>query len=251
MCSISSAGSSNGSPHHQLNSQNNHHHHHQFLNNKSGGHVKPPNPLRLSSVSSQDSGFTSQDTLFLRPGSPKRLLPASNSSVVDGSERPHTISTAYEKGHQRPQLQPYTFSPPESTLTIHECEQDEQQVATTGNGSLNGSEVNNGRNSSCGDQPPSRSGSSLGKKPPVPQRIGQLSQDHRPMLPSKTMAATMAAAKQQQLQMLHQHQQQQQGSQQLPSFTANKNDMGEFCRKQFFCASFGRKSVEEPLNISF
>ena len=246
MCSISSAGSSNGSPHHQLNSQNNHHHHphHQFLNNKSsGGLVKPPNPLRLSSVSSQDSGFTSQDTLFLRPGSPKRLLPASNSSVVDGSERPHTISTAYEKGHQRPQLQPYTFSPPESTLTIHECDQDENGAALTGNGSLNGSEVNNGngRNSSCGgDQPPSRSGSSLGKKPPVPQRIGQLSQDHqRPMLPSKTMAATMAAAKQQQLQMLQQHQQQQQGSRQLPSFTADKNDMGK-CHSVKFSESFSQ-----------
>ncbi len=26
--------------------------------------------MRLSSISSQDSGFTSQDTLFLRPGSP-------------------------------------------------------------------------------------------------------------------------------------------------------------------------------------
>ena len=31
-----------------------------------------------------------------------------------GGDRPHTISSAYEKGHQRPQLQPYTFQPPES-----------------------------------------------------------------------------------------------------------------------------------------
>ncbi|XP_070575826.1 protein MTSS 1-like isoform X2 [Ptychodera flava] len=30
----------------------------------------PPPPMRLSSVSSQDSGFTSQDTLFLRPTTP-------------------------------------------------------------------------------------------------------------------------------------------------------------------------------------
>ena len=66
------------------------------------------------------------------------------------------------------------------------------------------------------------------KKPPVPQRIGQLSQEHRPIIPSKTMAATMAAAKQQHLQMLQQQQQQsgQTGSQ-LPTFTMNKNDMGE------------------------
>ena len=85
-------------------------------------------------MSSQDSGFTSQDTLFLRPGSPKRLPSTmTNNVVVDGqNERPHTISTAYEKGHQRPQLQPYTFSPPESTLTIHECEQDVENNARYG-----------------------------------------------------------------------------------------------------------------------
>ena len=89
-------------------------------NNKVNGNKHQSNianPMRLSS----DSGFTSQDTLFLRPASPKRL----HKNVDVASERPHTISTAYEKGHQRPQLQPYTFSPPESTLTIHECEQDE------------------------------------------------------------------------------------------------------------------------------
>ena len=33
------------------------------------------------------------------------------------SDRPHTISTAYDKGHQRPALQPYTFNKPER---IHE-----------------------------------------------------------------------------------------------------------------------------------
>ena len=48
----------------------------------------------------------------MRPASPKRSL--NNGDVA--SERPHTISTAYEKGHQRPQLQPYTFSPPGTYL---------------------------------------------------------------------------------------------------------------------------------------
>ena len=42
------------------------------------------------------------------------------------SDRPHTISSAYEKAgpqHQRPLLQPYTFNAPESTMTIPEtCE---------------------------------------------------------------------------------------------------------------------------------
>lgn len=121
-------------------------------------------------------------------------------------DRPHTISTAYEKGHQRPQLQPYTFSPPESTLTIHECDQD-TEVDRTSTSSLH----------------------SISKKPPVPKRIGQLSggADTRPMVPNKTMAATMAAVKQQQLLM---QQQQLQASEQhnnkgLPNFTFNRTDM--------------------------
>ena len=46
------------------------------------------------------------------------------------SDRPHTISTAYDKGHQRPALQPYTFNKPERirevsfmycTLGLLEC----------------------------------------------------------------------------------------------------------------------------------
>ena len=95
--------------------------------------------LRLSSISSQDSGFTSQDTLFLRaeaknnsdqdlsssPGSSAAASTAatatirhsvnpvvSSAAVTELTDRPHTISSAYEKGHQRPQLQPYTFAPP-------------------------------------------------------------------------------------------------------------------------------------------
>ena len=104
-------------------------------------------PLRLSSISSQDSGFTSQDTLFLRPGSPASSR--ANGSQPDGSDgdlsgsggstpgagdlrfvqgmpgppmtdRPHTISSAYEKSHQRPLLQPYTFAPPDRAGTIPE-----------------------------------------------------------------------------------------------------------------------------------
>jgi hypothetical protein len=44
----------------------------------------------------------------------------SNGSGNVLNDRPHTISSAYEKGHQRPSLQPYTFNPPESGLTIQE-----------------------------------------------------------------------------------------------------------------------------------
>ena len=36
------------------------------------------------------------------------------------TDRPHTISSAYEKGHQRPSLQPYTFNPPDKSIPEEE-----------------------------------------------------------------------------------------------------------------------------------
>ncbi|XP_011441780.3 protein MTSS 1 isoform X8 [Magallana gigas] len=110
----------------------------------------PMGTARLTSVSSQDSGFTSQDTLFLRPATPTSLKirqkdadqlstdnadadsqsstpsdntpsasstwtnwpnpPNTNSKAEDN--RPHTISSAYEKTHNRPALSASLFEPP-------------------------------------------------------------------------------------------------------------------------------------------
>ncbi len=89
--------------------------------------------------------------------------------------------------------------------------------------------MNNGMNGS---------NSSLAQKPPVPQRCGPL-QTERPSIPGKTLAATMAAAKQQQLQMQISSKQPASmggpggagagtngGGGGLPNFHANRNDMG-------------------------
>ncbi|XP_050464011.1 protein MTSS 2 isoform X1 [Cataglyphis hispanica] len=98
----------------------------------------------LTSGSSRDSGFTSQDTLYNQPISEDQVSNVSslsnqssgctvtrpvttstwpdlqetsvqynrqNPSAVN--ERPHTISSAYEKGHQRPALSVYTFQAPD------------------------------------------------------------------------------------------------------------------------------------------
>ena len=65
------------------------------------------------------------------------------------------------------------------------------------------------------------------RKPPLPKRIRQLSAGESPIVPNKTMAATMAAVKQQQMAMLQNQQQQNQGQMGLPTFTSNKNDMGK------------------------
>jgi len=107
------------------------------------------------------------------------------------TDRPHTISSAYEKGHQRPTLQPYTFNPPNKTI----LEEDERP-----------------------SQPCGRPGSheqleSMSSKPPVPQRCVSL---ERPTLPGKTQAAMIAK------QRIAQNPSQ--GSH-VPSFNCNQPDM--------------------------
>ena len=169
--------------------------------------------MRLSSISSQDSGFTSQDTLFLRPGSPGRVkTPGGSDQDLSGSggstpgsgwtgglvpgmpghppltDRPHTISSAYEKGHQRPVLQPYTFNPPERT--IHE---EEEGGKGAGQARRSEEQLTTG-------------------KPPIPKRSFSL---ERPSLPGKTEAAL--AAKQRMMK---------QGNN-LPNFNCQQPDMGE------------------------
>ena len=66
ICSLGSINSSDSRSSGSMNSHSpssNHYHRHRSMSQ--------PNPShRLSSVSSQDSGFTSQDTIYLRPGTP-------------------------------------------------------------------------------------------------------------------------------------------------------------------------------------
>ena len=89
-------------------------------------------------------------------------------------------------------------------MTIHECDQDEALE-------------------------PIQPIISNNKKPPVPKRIGQLSGE-RPSVPNKTMAATMAAVKQQQMQLIQQQSGHNNGKSNLPDFFINKNDMGKYLK---------------------
>ncbi|XP_059156664.1 uncharacterized protein LOC131941431 isoform X2 [Physella acuta] len=141
MCSINSINSSSSgsshSPSHTMHKRN----------------TSQPPAIRLTSVSSQDSGFTSQDTLFLRPTTPQSLslyqpsphedaegdcdstptTPSDNTpsacstwnnwpNLPSGPKsepmRPHTISTAYEKGHARPALSAAIFEPPQEGVEM-------------------------------------------------------------------------------------------------------------------------------------
>lgn len=122
------------------------------ITSSSSGSIKSHSPSHLNHLrnSAQDSGFTSQDTLFLRPATPTSLKirqkdadqlstdnadadsqsstpsdntpsasstwtnwpnpPNTNSKAEDN--RPHTISSAYEKTHNRPALSASLFEPP-------------------------------------------------------------------------------------------------------------------------------------------
>nr|CAH7758940.1 unnamed protein product [Callosobruchus chinensis] len=145
MCSISSINSSSSSS-----SKSHHSPSHPWQRSLSQP-VGRSGTMRARSVSSQDSGFISQDTLYPRPASSFSVAQVSNMSEHSQnssssstpctpypaaptttatwpnlqetmqferaataiiSDRPHTISSAYEKGHQRPPLTVYTFQVP-------------------------------------------------------------------------------------------------------------------------------------------
>ncbi|XP_063441011.1 protein MTSS 1-like isoform X6 [Mytilus trossulus] len=154
MCSISSINSSSSG---SVQSHSPSHH----TRNRNSLQQFPMGTIRLQSVSSQDSGFTSQDTLFQRPVTPSSLnirqkdgdsasigghsdtadsssstpsdnTPSASSTWTnwpnqpittkpDTNIRPHTISSAYEKNHTRPALSAQLFEPP-----LQESAEDEE-----------------------------------------------------------------------------------------------------------------------------
>ncbi|XP_058054183.1 serine-rich adhesin for platelets [Anopheles bellator] len=107
VCSISSINSSSsGSPGH---------HHHQFQ--RSLSQYSPA--IRLKPGESSDSGFcsspalTSQASTLASQSHAVSTWPPHTQDATSTVDRPHTISSAYEKGHQRPALTVYTFQSPE------------------------------------------------------------------------------------------------------------------------------------------
>lgn len=235
MCSISSFNSSSSgstkshSPSHQL---------------RCRAASQPPvgGPLRLSSVSSQDSGFTSQDTLFLRPPSPRGTSVASQGQVSAGDavasslagcasssspsspfpttpsvtstwpnlqdslqferamnsvlrcQRPHTISSAYERsGHQtRPQLTAETFQPLEGDLLSSSNHSGSADTLTSTSGdSSDGLEL--ATRPATGARPRSPQTPTRGPRPPVPVRTTS-SAGKAPSLPEKPAIFKQTAA---------------------------------------------------------
>ncbi|XP_077262899.1 uncharacterized protein LOC143897838 isoform X2 [Temnothorax americanus] len=128
----------------------------------------------LTSGSSRDSGFTSQDTLYNQPISEHQETSAQydrqNPSAMN--ERPHTISSAYEKGHQRPALSVYTFQAPDRDGSSCCHSQPASPVSSSSSCSSSNqqlSRVQLRRNNS-------------GNRPPIPNRCSSL---ERPTIPVK------------------------------------------------------------------
>lgn len=110
VCSISSVNSSgsSGSP--------GHHHYQRSLSQL----ISPT--MRLKPGESSDSGFCSSPVLTTQSSASTSqshaisTWPPHSQDVVQTTDRPHTISSAYEKGHQRPALTVYTFQKPETII---------------------------------------------------------------------------------------------------------------------------------------
>ncbi|XP_050514800.1 protein MTSS 1 isoform X1 [Diabrotica virgifera virgifera] len=208
MCSISSINSSSSGS-----SKSHHSPSHPWQRSLSQP-VGRSGTMRVRSVSSQDSGFMSQDTLFLRPPSAFSTAQISNMSEHSNNssssstpctpfpltaaptttatwpnlqetiqferaasaiinDRPHTISSAYEKGHQRPPLTVYTFQAPDQTLS-----QPASPVTSTGPTDTTSNIV-----------PPKSPGLSIKSlsKPPLPLRCSSLERPSGPNVPAKTI----------------------------------------------------------------
>ncbi|XP_043070257.1 myosin-G heavy chain isoform X13 [Drosophila grimshawi] len=169
VCSISSMNSSGSS------NSPGHHHYPRSLSQ----FVTPA--IRLKPGESSDSGFCSSPALTTQASNATNQThavstwPPHSQDVVDTlpptADRPHTISTTYEKGHQRPPLTVYTFQNPE---TIPESSSSgslnpatvaaNQPTNTNSNSNTNGSATNSGQNTPATQKSPAASLS----RPPLP-----------------------------------------------------------------------------------
>ncbi|XP_021933252.1 mucin-3A [Zootermopsis nevadensis] len=229
MCSISSLNSSSSGS-----TKSHHSPNHQYWHRSLSQHPLPAGILRLSSLSSQDSGFTSQDMLFPRPASihgvqvsnmsehsgsnsstPSTPYPAGGGGNTTGtlpnttatwpnlqetlqferaataimSDRPHTISSAYERGHQRPPLTVYTFQAPEVSHVQPTSPVSVSNAAATATTAVT-SDPN--KSAAVGMASPQKSPykppqNQIYARPPIPQRCSSL---ERPSVPAKTATAT-------------------------------------------------------------
>lgn len=216
MCSISSLNSSSSGS-----SKSHHSPSHPHWQRSLSQPIGRSGTIRYMSVSSQDSGFTSQDTLYPRPPSsfmrkqvsnmsehstnssssstpctpfPTTTIPNNTATWPNLQEsmqfekaasaiindRPHTISSAYERGHQRTPLTVYTFQAPEQSMS-----QPASPVTSI-------TPTENNAPSQITPKSPVPSIKSINLKPPLPTRCSSLERTNGPNVPAKTIAGMHA-----------------------------------------------------------
>ncbi|XP_064547847.1 myb-like protein I isoform X8 [Drosophila montana] len=170
VCSISSMNSSGSS------NSPGHHHYQRSLSQ----FVTPA--IRLKPGESSDSGFCSSPALTTQASTATNQThavstwPPHSQDVVDTlpptADRPHTISTTYEKGHQRPPLTVYTFQNPE---TIHESSSSGSLIAPAP-AAPTAPAVPNSSSSASGQTTPApqKSPAASLSRPPLPVRCSSL-----------------------------------------------------------------------------
>ncbi|XP_053961941.1 mucin-2 isoform X4 [Anastrepha ludens] len=164
VCSISSMNSSGSS------NSPGHHHYPRSLSQL----ISPA--IRLKPGESSDSGFCSSPALTTQASTansqshavstwPPHSQDAVPVLLPPAADRPHTISTAYEKGHQRPPLTVYTFQNPETILE-----------GSGGSGSIPGTPNGTSGGAGSGANTPSTQKSPAGalSRPPLPVRCSSL-----------------------------------------------------------------------------
>ncbi|XP_030079764.1 homeobox protein 13 isoform X11 [Drosophila hydei] len=238
VCSISSMNSSGSS------NSPGHHHYQRSLSQ----FVTPA--IRLKPGESSDSGFCSSPALTTQASTATNQThavstwPPHSQDVVDTlpptADRPHTISTTYEKGHQRPPLTVYTFQNPE---TIHESSSSGSLITAAapppGAGAVPAGGANQSNSGGQTTPAPQKSPAASLSRPPLPVRCSSLERplsaqsNHRQNsgqnllqrqcpspIPAHITKELSAAhhAQQQQQQQQQQTQQQQQQQQTTPTY---------------------------------
>ncbi|XP_030079772.1 uncharacterized protein LOC111599959 isoform X21 [Drosophila hydei] len=173
VCSISSMNSSGSS------NSPGHHHYQRSLSQ----FVTPA--IRLKPGESSDSGFCSSPALTTQASTATNQThavstwPPHSQDVVDTlpptADRPHTISTTYEKGHQRPPLTVYTFQNPE---TIHESSSSGSLITAAapppGAGAVPAGGANQSNSGGQTTPAPQKSPAASLSRPPLPVRCSSL-----------------------------------------------------------------------------
>ncbi|XP_049830429.1 protein MTSS 2 isoform X4 [Schistocerca gregaria] len=193
MCSISSLNSSSSGSSKSHHSPS-HHYWHRSLSQVSNASEQSSSGSNPSTPSAPFVSASSTSTLPTTTATWPNLqetLQFERAATAIMNDRPHTISSAYERGHQRPPLTVYTFQAPEashsqpvSPVSALGVAAATSTTATTDDGSV---QLRQSVNKQQQQQQP------VYARPPIPQRCSSLERPSRPTTASPKMSIPSAS----------------------------------------------------------